>query len=128
MTPLPPRIGQILIASANILACALLAGTVHALVGTWGRDLRPTAAVMGLLLAAAAFYLAGWRRYPVASLLAALLLAELLLIAAIGWFAYGGLPRLDNFFRSWFINSALIIALPWLIGMMAGSARSRSLR
>lgn len=126
MTPLPPRsvrLGQVLIAFVSMLACALPAIVVHALVGTWGRDPRPAAAVMALLLAVAAFYLAGWRRYPIGSLVAALVLAELLLIAAIGWFAYGGVPRLDRFFSSWFITGAAIIALPWLIGLTAGRAR-----
>ncbi len=126
MTPLSPRswrIGQALIALASMLACVLLAVVVHALVGTWGRDPRPAAAIMSLLLAVDAFYLAGWRRYPIGSLLAALVMAELLLIAAIGWFAYGGVPRLDRFFSSWFVTGALIIALPWLIGCGAGLAR-----
>lgn len=129
MTPLPARavhIGKVLIAFATMLACALLAVIVHALVGSWGRDPRPAAAVMALLLTMAAFYLAGSRRYPIGSLLAALVLAELVLIAAIGWFAYGGVPRLDRFFRSWFVTSALIIALPWLIGLAAGRFRSRA--
>lgn len=131
MTPLTlrsVRIGQVLMAFASMLTCALLAVVVHALVGSWGRDPRPAAVVMALSLAAVAFYLAGLRHYPIATLLAALVLAELALIAAIGWFAYGGMPRLDRFFNSWFISGALIIALPWLIGLAAGRARSRSRR
>lgn len=124
--PRPVRPGQFLIAFAGMLACALLAVVLHVLVGSWGRDPRPAAVAMALLLAAAAFYLAGWRHYPIVSLLAALVLADLLLIAAIGWFAYGGVPRLDRFFSSWFVTGTLTIALPWVIGSMAGRARSRA--
>ncbi len=119
-------VGQVLIAFAAMLACALLAVIVHVLVGSWGRDPRPAAAIMALLLAMTALYLTGWRGFPSGTVLAALLLAELLLIAGIGWFAYGGLPRLDRFFGSWFGTGALIIALPWLVGIAAGIARVRS--
>lgn len=112
------------IAIAALFACALAAGFLHALVGAWGRDPRPALAVMALLMFATSLYLSGWRNYGASSLVAAAGAAELLLVAAIGWLAYGGVPRFDPFFYSWFIPTAIIVAAPWLAGMVVGRWRA----
>lgn len=108
-------------ALASIIACLLAAVALHALIGSWGRDPRPAGAFMAIALAAAAFLLSGWRAHRASDLIVALFVAELLFIAAIGWFADGGLPHLGGFFFSWFIPGSLFLALPWLIGMALGA-------
>lgn len=80
---------------------------------------------MALLLFATSVYLAGWRNYGTTSLIAAVGVAELLVVAAIGWLAYGGAPRFDPFFYSWFIPTGFTIAAPWLAGIMLGRSRAR---
>ena len=116
---------HVMIALAGMLASLLLAVALHALIGGWGRDLRPAGTFMAFLLAATAFYLAHWQHYRVRELVAALLLAELVFVAATGWFGYGGLPRWDRFFRSWIGAGNLFIAAPWLIGMGAAGWLAR---
>ena len=112
-------------ALASIIACLLAAMVLSALVGSPGRDLRPAAIFMAILLVAAAFYLSRWRAHRVRELIVALLIAELLYVIAIGWFASGGLPQFDGFFFSWFIAGNLFLALPWLVGVALGTFTRR---
>lgn len=112
---------RVVTALASIIACLLAAVSLHALVGSWGRDPRPAGVFMAIALAATAFYLAGRRTHRASELFIALIAAELLFVAAIGWFADGGLPRFGGFFFSWFIPGSLLLALPWLIGMALGA-------
>lgn len=116
-------------ALASIIACLLVAllvaGALQDLLGRhWGRDLRPVGAFMAIALVAAAFYLSRWRAHRVRELIVALFIAELLYVAAVVWFAGGGLLailRFGHFFFSWFIGGNLFLALPWLIGMALGA-------
>lgn len=119
---------RLLFALMGITACVLAAALLHIIVGSWGRDPRPAASFMALLLALLALYLAGWRGHRLGELFAALALVEGIFVLAIGFFAYGGLPRVDDFFSSWFIPGNLYIALPWLAGMAAGAYLSSKLK
>jgi len=112
-------------ALASIIACLLAAMVLSALVGSSGRDPRPAAIFMAIFLVAAAFYLSRWRAHRVRELIVALLIAELFFVAAIGWFASGGLPRFDSFFFSWFIAGNRFLALPWLVGVALGTYTRR---
>lgn len=112
-------------ALASVIACPLAAVAFGALVGSSGRDLRPAAIFMAILLVTASFYLSRWRAHRVRELIVALLIAELFFVAAIGWFASGGLPRFDGFFFSWFIAGNLFLALPWLVGVALGTYTRR---
>lgn len=85
-------------ALASIIACLLAAMVLSALVGSSGRDPRPAAIFMAIFLVAAAFYLSRLRAHRVRELIVALLIAELFFVAAIGWFASGGLPQFDCIF------------------------------
>src|SRR3546814_4423688 len=80
-----------------LIVCLLAAMVLSVLVGSSGRDLRPAAIFMAILLVAAAFYLSRWRAHRVRELIVALFIAELFFAAAIGWFASGGLPQFDGF-------------------------------
>jgi len=112
---------RVITALASIIACLLAAVAFHVLLGAWGRDPRPAGAFMAIALATAALYLAGRRAHRASELIVALITAELLFVAAIGWFADGGLPHFGGFFFSWFIPGSLFLALPWLIGMALGA-------
>lgn len=116
----PVMVSNVLLGVLTMLVCLLIAVGVHLLVGVWGKDPRPAATVMAILLVASAAWLAGKRRYRLAELVYALVACEVLFIAGIGWFAYGGLPRLDRFFFSWFLGGSAIIAVPWVLGAVAG--------
>jgi hypothetical protein len=77
------------------------------------------------LLAVLAWHLMGARHYRAGPMFAALLVIEVLLVAAIGWIAYGGMPRVDRFFLSWFGGAGSLLAAPWLFGMWLGARRKR---
>ena len=112
-------ISQFLIATIGMLGAIFIALLLHLAAG-FGRDFRVAAAVAIALLTLLAVRLAGSRGFRISALLAALLVAELALIAVIGWLAYGGLPRPDRFFFSWFGGTATLLALPWLLGIAIG--------
>ncbi len=112
-------------ALASIIACLLAAVAFGALIGSSGRDLRPAAIFMAILLVAAAFHLSRWRAHRVRELIVALFIAELFFAAAIGWFANGGLPQFDGFFFSWFIAGNRFLAVPWLVGVALGAYARR---
>lgn len=111
---------QSAIAVAGMLGCVLAGLALHVAIGSQGRDPTVGASFAALLLALLAAWLAARRGYRLPPLLAAPGIALLLAIAAIGFLAYGGMPRLDRFFLSWFGGVALVLAVPWLLGLSLG--------
>lgn len=113
-------VAQTMIAFSGMLGSGLAGLLLHVVLGGQGRDPTVGAGLAALLLAFLAAWLCGYRRYRALALVAALALALCLQVAAIGLIAYGGLPRLDRFFLSWFTGLGLLVAVPWLLGMGLG--------
>lgn len=113
----PSRVFAGLVAFA---ACVLVSALTHVLIGE-GRDVRLASWLLALTLLATTTWLVGWRQYGVSESLVTLLVLEVLVVFAIGWFAYGGAPRLDNFFFAWFVPANVFVALPWLLGTGLGT-------
>jgi len=66
-------------------------------------------------------WLVGWRQHGTVESLVSMILVEVLFVVAIGFIAYGGVPRLDSFFFAWFVPGNLFVALPWLVGIVLGA-------
>jgi hypothetical protein len=113
-------LAQTLVALAGMLGCVLAGVALHLTIGSQGRDPTAGMSFAALLLGLLAAWLCGCRGYRASTLLAALGIGLLLGIAAIGLFAYGGMPRLEPFFLSWFGGVALLLAVPWLLGLALG--------
>lgn len=118
------RPSRVFIGLAAFAACAMTAALAHVLVGM-GRDIRPASGLLAILLVVTVIWRIGWQRDRIIESLMALVVVELLFVAAIGWIAYGGVPRLDSFFFSWFVPGNLFVALPWLLGIGMGTWFSR---
>lgn len=129
MTSMTPHraSAQIVIAFGGMLGCILAGLGLHLALGTQGRDPTAGASLAALLLALLAAFCVR-RGYGPLPLFAALGLALLLSVGAIGFFAYGGLPRLDRFFLSWFSGIGLLLAVPWLLGLALGLGWRRASR
>src|SRR5262245_19247302 len=90
--------------------------------GVSGRDFRPQATTMALLILLLAVLLRGWRRWLVAEFIAALLCAELFTLGVIGHFSgFTWLELFDRFNLSWLATMSMFIAVPWLVGQFIGS-------
>ena len=122
MTPTTTRhaLVQTVIAFVGMLGCVLVGLALHVAIGSLGRDPTLGMSLAAVLLALLAAWLCGRRGYRLPPLLAALGIALLLVIAVIGILAYGGMPRLDRFFLSWFGGVALLLVVPWLLGLALG--------
>ncbi len=117
------RLLQSGLAAAAIVACAAVALLLPPLwTGISGRDFRPQATAMAILLVVAAIGLRRGLRWPVMPLVLGLAAIELLTLLVIAAFSgYGGTGLLDEFNLLWLAYMNLFIGLPWLLGLVAGS-------
>lgn len=116
---------QTAILLAGMLGCALAGLGLHLALGTQGRDPTAGALFAALLLVLVAARCA-YRGYGLPAFFIAPALALLAGIGMIGVFAYGGLPRLDRFFLSWFGGIGLLLTAPWLLGLAVGLGLRRA--
>jgi hypothetical protein len=113
-----------------MILCAVAAAFLPPLwEGVSGRDFRPQAATMGILILFLAAVLRVWRRWPVIEFLGVVVCAELFTLSVIAHFS--GFTWLELFHRfnlSWLGTMSVFIAVPWLVGLLVGSLLLRAKR
>lgn len=110
---------QILVAVLWLIAAVVVPIIALYAIGI-GRDAWLAASLSAACLVLIAMYLTGARRFRLGPMVAALALCEGLLVLAIGLLAYGGTPRMDAFFVSWFGGVGMMIATAWCGGVLIG--------
>jgi hypothetical protein len=113
------RLAQIGLAIIGILLCAVAANIIPPLwPGVSGRDFRPQAVVMGILLFIMAALLRGRLKWHWINLIAALAIIEIITLAIISYFTgYTGLETFDTSNMQWMVFMNKYIGLPWLAGV-----------
>jgi hypothetical protein len=87
-----------------------------------GRDFRPQATTMALLMLILTVALRRGLRWAVIDLLLAILVVEIITLSVIASFSgLTWLAAFDSFNLSWLVFMNWFIGLPWLVGLMAGS-------
>jgi hypothetical protein len=106
-----------------MIACAVVAAFLPPLWhGISGRDFRPQATTMAILIFALAAVLRTWRRWPVVEFIGAVVCAELFTLCVIAHFSgFSWLELFDSFNLSWLATMSLFVAVPWLAGFLVGS-------
>lgn len=106
-----------------MILCAVLAALLPPLwPGVSGRDFRPHAATMSILICVLAIVLRRWRGWSVVDFLGALLGVELFTFCVIAQISgLTGLEMFDHFNLSWLGTMSLFIAPPWVLGLALGS-------
>jgi hypothetical protein len=90
--------------------------------GAGGRDFRPQAFTMALLIFALASLLRAWRHWPMSEFIGAFLCAEFFTLCVIAHFSGNTwLQILDRFNMLWLGWMSLFVGLPWLLGLVVGS-------
>ena len=117
------RLVQICIAVIGILICAVVANVLPPLwPGVSGRDFRPQAIVMGIMLFILSTLLRGAAKWHWVNLVAALAIVEIITMAIISYFTgYTGLETFDTSNLQWLAFMNKYIGLPWLLGLGIGS-------
>lgn len=122
-TRMKTHIIHIIVATLLMVLCAVVAAFFPPLwQGVSGRDFRPQAAMMGILMLMLAATLRAWRRWPVVEFLGAVVCAELLTLCVIAHFSgFTWLEIFNSFNLSWLATMSVFIAAPWLAGLLVGS-------
>lgn len=113
---------QIIMALCAMVLCVVAASLLPApWQGISGRDFRPQATTMAVLLALLALFLRGKLRWRPANLVGALLIMEIAILLLISYFSgYGGRQLVNGFNLSWLLFLNIFVGLPWLAGLATG--------
>jgi hypothetical protein len=109
-----------------LMIISLIIGALLAflIVGDTGRDFRPAACGMAILLLLVATALRGFLHWYAADLLLPLGVVEFLTLGGIQFFS-GCLSLFDAFNLQWLVSMNLFIGLPWVIGLGLGTLIGR---
>jgi hypothetical protein len=116
---------QIGLAVIGILTCSVIAAVLPPLwQGISGRDFRPQATVMAVLILIVSSTFRGFLRWRILNLIGALCIVEILTLTIISYFSgYTGMRILNAFNLEWLAYMNIFIGLPWVLGLGAGSIR-----
>ena len=90
--------------------------------GVSGRDFRPQATTMTMLLLFVSLSLRAAPRWPIVDLVGSLFCAEVITLGVIAYFSvFTGLEMFNAFNLQWLATMSVFIAAPWLVGLLAGS-------
>jgi hypothetical protein len=117
------HIVHIVAATFLMILCAVVGALLPPLwQGISGRDFRPQAATMALLILLLAAVLRAWRRWPVVEFIGALVCAEFFTLGVIGMFSgYTWLEVFDSFNLRWLGMMSVYVGVPWLVGLILGT-------
>ena len=123
MPAMKRRLIQISIPVIAIILCAVAASLLPPLwPGESGRDFRPQAIVMGIILFIMAALFRGRMKWHWSNLIAALAIIEIITLAIISYLTgYTGLEIFDTSNLQWMAFMNKYIGLPWLLGLGLGS-------
>jgi hypothetical protein len=117
------RLIHVGVAAVAMILCAAVALAVPPLwQGVSGRDFRPQATTMAILILGVGIALRRGLRWPVADLILGLLLTEIVTLSIIAKLSGSTWPETFNPFNLWwlaFMN--IFIGLPWLLALVIGS-------
>ena len=117
------------LSTAAFIFCILLAYLFCLIAGdlcrgSGGRNIHPLGIISGILLCLASIGLTLKSRLTSCEMLSALLPVECLVILLTGYFI-GSYDLFSRLFAGWIIGLNLYMALPWLAGILIGSAAKR---
>jgi len=114
---------QIAVAVICMAVCVAVAILLPPLwEGTGGRDFRPQATLMALLLFLTSALFRGCLRWSPLGLVLALLVFEIATLLIVGYFSgYTGARVFNLFNLAWLAYMNLFTGLPWLAGLGLGS-------
>jgi hypothetical protein len=112
-----------LAANAAIFLCILLAGILPGLwPGQGGRDFIPQAFTAGIFILFTAIVLRYKCKWPVSHMMLSLLPTQVIVLACTSYFSgYTGKQILNPFNLEWQFHIDLILCIPWIVGVLAGS-------
>ncbi len=118
-----PRLLRPVLAVVAMAACAAVGVFLPPLWhGAGGRDFRPQATMMAVLIFVLAVVLRRALRWRVPDFILGLVAAELVALGIIAYFSgFTGWELFDRFNLSWLAGMNLFLGLPWLAGLGAGS-------
>jgi hypothetical protein len=114
---------KLIIANAAMFIC-VVAGSF--LPGLWsgvsGRDIRPQAVNVGILILVVSFLLRFRFKWPILQMFFCLVPTQLIILFCISCFSgYSGWELFHEFNIEWLFFIDIFIAAPWIIGIFIGS-------
>ncbi len=114
---------RLIIANAAMFMC-VVAGSF--LPGLWsgvsGRDFRPQAVNVGILILVVSFLLRYRSKWPILQMLLCLVPTQLIILLCISYFSgFTGWELFNAFNFDWLLFIDLFIAAPWIVGIFIAS-------